>query len=210
MAISFDETCFVSSCVVRRVAALNFIFPALTTPLSAQAFLGYDVLDTIASSYLKVPNGAKTRSPFCFEKFGLTVIRMTINGKEYPYKNALELVYNDGSKDFHGYRRLLENTSAYQKGEPSMILPDMWGHLTYKLNTNIINPQGNMTLFAFNFTPDGLPDASSFHPPQSGNVRLQFRLNASPGHAVTVLIYAEFENVMEINDNNGVLYNDDS
>ena len=134
--------------------------------------------------------------------------------KEYPYKNALELVHNDGSKDVHGYRRLLENTSAFQKGEPSMILPDMWGD-GYRARvisgTNTINStSGNVTLFAFNFTRDGLPDASSFHPPQSGNVRLQFRLNASPGHAVTVLIYAEFENVMEINDNNGVLYNDDS
>ena len=56
MVFSLDETCCVSSCVVlRRVAALNFIFPALTTPLSAQAFLGYDVLETTASSYLKVP-----------------------------------------------------------------------------------------------------------------------------------------------------------
>ena len=158
-------------------------------------------------------NGAKARSPFCFQKFGLTVIRMTINGEEYPYKNALELVHNDGSKDYHGYRRLLENTSAFQKGEPSMILPDMWGDIGVKLNNDssaLIAPGGNFTVFAFNFTPDGLPGASSFHPPQSGNVRLQFRLNASPGHAVTVLIYAEFENVMEINDNNGVLYNNDS
>ena len=56
MGFSLDETCCVSSCVVlRRVAALNFIFPALTTPLSAQAFLGYDVPETTASSYLKVP-----------------------------------------------------------------------------------------------------------------------------------------------------------
>ena len=42
-------------------------------------------------------NGAYRRSPFAFEKFGLTLIRMTINGEEYPYKNALELVHNDGS-----------------------------------------------------------------------------------------------------------------
>ena len=53
---SLDETYCVSSCVVlRRVAVLNFIFPALITPLSAQAFLGYDVLETTASSYLKGP-----------------------------------------------------------------------------------------------------------------------------------------------------------
>ena len=48
------------------------------------------------------------------------------------------------------------------------------------------------TLFAFNFTPDSRPDGPTFHPPQSGNVRLQFKLNASAGHAITVLIYAEF------------------
>ena len=56
MVFSLDETCCVSSCVVLRcVAALNFIFPVFTTPLSAQAFLSYDVLETTASSYLKVP-----------------------------------------------------------------------------------------------------------------------------------------------------------
>ena len=63
MVFTLDETCCVSSCVVlRRVAALNFIFPALTTPLSAQAFLGYDVLETTASSYLKVPIALTSRS----------------------------------------------------------------------------------------------------------------------------------------------------
>ena len=71
MVFSLDETCRVSSCVVlRRVAALNFIFPALTTPLSAQAFLGYDVLETTASSYLKVPNHAQVslQSHVCIDQ----------------------------------------------------------------------------------------------------------------------------------------------
>ena len=157
-------------------------------------------------------NGAYRRSPFAFEKFGLTLIRMTINGEEYPYKNALELVHNDGSKYNFGYRRLLETMASYQTGEASMILPEMWGQ-TVRLNhdsSDVVNASGNVTLFVFNFTPDGRPDAPTFHPPQSGNVRLQFKLNASAGHAITVLIYAEFENVMEIDNNNGVLYNDDS
>lgn len=47
-------------------------------------------------------------------------------------------------------------------------------------------------------------------PVQSGNVRLQFKLNGSAGHAITVLIFAEFDIVMEIDNDNGVLYNDDS
>ncbi|XP_044166768.1 uncharacterized protein F54H12.2-like [Acropora millepora] len=149
-------------------------------------------------------NGAYRRSPFAFEKFGLTLIRMTINGEEYPYKNALELVHNDGSKDNFGYRRLLETMASYQTGEAPMILPEMWGQ-TVRLDDDadaVVNASGNVTLFAFNFTPDGRPAAPTFHPPQSGNVRLQFKLNASAGHAITVLIYAEFENVMEIDNNN--------
>ena len=156
-------------------------------------------------------NGAYRRSSFAFEKFGLTLIRMTINGEEYPYKNALELVHNDGSKDNFGYRRLLETMASYQTGEASMILPEMWGQ-SVRLNHDasaVVNASGNVMLFAFNFTPDGRPDAPTFHPPQSGNVRVQFKLNGSAGHAITVLIYAEFENVMEIDNNNGVLYNDD-
>ena len=65
-------------------------------------------------------NGDYRRSPFAFEKFGLTLIRMTINGEEFPYKNALELVHNDGSKDNFGYRRLLETMASYQTGEAPM------------------------------------------------------------------------------------------
>ena len=72
-------------------------------------------------------NGTYRRSPFAFEKFGLTLIRMTINREEYPYKNALELVHNDGSKDNIGYRRFLESMVSYQTGEAAIVLPEMWG-----------------------------------------------------------------------------------
>ena len=72
-------------------------------------------------------NGAYIRSPFAFQKFGLTLIRMTINGEEYPYKNALGLVHNYGSKDNFGYRRLLETMASYQTGEAPIVLLEMWG-----------------------------------------------------------------------------------
>ena len=80
--------------------------------------------------------------------------------------------------------------ASYQTGEAPIILPEMWGQ-TVRLNhdsSDVVTASGNVTLFAFNFTPDGRPDASTFHPPQSGNVRLQFKLNGSAGHAITVLI----------------------
>ena len=123
-------------------------------------------------------SGAYRRSTFAFEKFGLTVIRMTINSEEYPYKNALELVHNNRSKDRFGYRCLLETMASYQTGEAPIVLPDMWGQ-TAKLNNTgggINYASGNVTLYAFNFTPDGRPDTPSFHPSQSGNVRFTIQV----------------------------------
>ncbi|XP_015751992.1 PREDICTED: uncharacterized protein F54H12.2-like [Acropora digitifera] len=93
-------------------------------------------------------NGAYRRSPFAFQKFGLTLIRMTINGEEYPYKNAVELVHNDRSKDNFGYRRLLETMALYQTGEAPILLPEMWGQ-TVRLDDDtdaIVNASGNADL----------------------------------------------------------------
>ena len=102
--------------------------------------------------------------------------------------------------------------ALYQTGEAPIVLPEMWGQ-TVRLDDDadaVVNASGNVTLFAFNSTPDGRPDAPTFHPPQSGSVRLQFKLNGSAGHAIRVLICAELENVMQIDNDNSVLYNDDS
>lgn len=79
-----------------------------------------------------------------------------------------------------GYRRLLETMASYQTGEARIVLPEMWGQTAKKnaAGDGINNTEGNVTLFAFNFTPEGRPDASTFHPPQSENVRLQIKLNA--------------------------------
>ena len=115
-------------------------------------------------------------------------------GEEYRYNNAVELVHNNGSKDRFGYRRFLETMASYQTREPPIVLPDMWGQ-TPKMSAagdGINRADGNVTLFAFIFTPDGRPDEMTFHPPQSWNVHLQLKL------------YTEFANVMEIDNNNSV------
>ena len=107
--------------------------------------------------------------------------------------------------------------ASYKTDKAPIMLPDMWGQTAVVQHggssgaiNGISQANGNVTLYAFNFTPDGLPDAQTFHPPQSGNVHLHFKLNASAGHAITILLYAEFENVMEIDNKNGVLYNNES
>ena len=44
------------------------------------------------------------------------------------------------------------------------------------------------------------------NPKQSGELRLVIDFGADPGQNLTILVYGEFENLMEINDNKVVTY----
>jgi len=44
------------------------------------------------------------------------------------------------------------------------------------------------------------------NPKQSGELRLMIDFGANPGENLTVLLYAEFENLLEVNENRVVTY----
>ena len=56
-------------------------------------------------------NGAVTRDPFCFQKFGLRSIRQMVRGEEYPYE-TLELNHDNGARDALGYFRFLQASGS--------------------------------------------------------------------------------------------------
>jgi len=49
-------------------------------------------------------------------------------------------------------------------------------------------------------------DSAVLNPKQSGELRLVIDFGANPGQNLTILVYGEFENLMEINDNKVVTY----
>ena len=155
-------------------------------------------------------NGSMIRNPVCFQKFGVTRVSITVNGEEYPYKDVLELNSGDGDKDDEGYRRFLDAAGTLKV--PGLIKREMWGH--YKDFDHdgdaLIHKSGTQTIFGVNFAPDGKVDSPDFHPLQVGNVRIRIKFNAALAHVVIVMLYAEFENFMEISNNEGVQYNDTS
>ena len=53
----------------------------------------------------------------------------------------------------------------------------------------------------------GDADGPFMNPQQVGGIRIVFQLGANVGRLVTAVIYGEFENVMEITKEGGVLYN---
>ena len=139
-------------------------------------------------------NGDVTRDPFCFQKFGLRTIREMVRGEEYLYE-TLELNHNNGARDALGYFRFIQASGAWQKKQGNLVQQEDWG-------------QGkNGTLFMFDNVANGRADARTPNPKQSGDLQLILEFGAAPNIIITVLVYAEFENMLEIDSNGAVLYN---
>jgi len=54
---------------------------------------------------------------------------------------------------------------------------------------------------------NGCADSQNLNPKQSGDLQLVLEFGAVTGVNITVLVYGEFENLLEIDQNGAVLYN---
>ena len=61
------------------------------------------------------------------------------------------------------------------------------------------------TLFAFDLAPDGC-DGACFHLVQKGYLRIEIHFAAALAQTVYVIVYAEFEAVLEIDKGRNVIY----
>ena len=138
-------------------------------------------------------NGDITRNPFNFQTFNVSTIKQLIRGEEYPYE-TLELQHDGTSKDQRGYFRFLQATGCLFRRKGNMVLKDNWGH------------GKRCTLFVFDNTANGFLDSPILNPKQSGELRLVIDFGANPGVNLTIVVYGEFENLMEINGARVVTY----
>ena len=65
-------------------------------------------------------------------------------------------------------------------------------------------PQGNC-LYAFDLSPD-LTDDEKFDLLRTGSVRLQLKFSEQLEHPITLIIYAEYQNIIEIDSNRNVVF----
>ena len=139
-------------------------------------------------------NGHVEKNPFAFQKFGLTSIKQLVKGEEYPYE-TLELDHASDQFDMRGYHRFLEATSCLRKSKGNMVTRKEWG-------------QGRaFTLFAFDNAANGFLHSPVLNPKLSGELQLMLHFGADPAVNVTVIVYGEFENLLEVDSNKAILYN---
>lgn len=64
----------------------------------------------------------------------------------------------------------------------------------------------NCTLFMFDNVANGCADSNALNPRQTGDLQLVLEFGAAPGHNISLIIFGEFENLLEIDSNGAVLY----
>ena len=64
----------------------------------------------------------------------------------------------------------------------------------------------NCTLFVFDNAANECLDSPVLNPKQSGELQIVLNFGAPPGNNITVMLYGEFENLLEIDKNKAVLY----
>ena len=71
-------------------------------------------------------NGDMGRNPYAFQRFGVTQVRQSLNGEEYPFR-TLELTGDQACEDLLGYNRFLQAMGACNENKIPMLLPSDWG-----------------------------------------------------------------------------------
>ena len=130
-------------------------------------------------------NGQYTSNPFNFEHFDLNYVAVYVDGNPVPAK-PLEL--NFKNKNYiRAYHSLFPDV-AQDKG-------------IFLSRDEYMN---GYTLFSFDLTPD-LCDGDHWNLQHQGNLRIELKFDAALKETISVLVYAEFQNVIEISKNRQVL-----
>ncbi|GFW56477.1 uncharacterized protein F54H12.2 [Trichonephila clavipes] len=135
-------------------------------------------------------HGAFSKSPYEFKHFNLNFIGVYVDGQPVPH-NPLEL---DFSKDqyIRAYQTLFVRTDRMGQDRGIFI-----SRKEYK---------DSNTLFGFNLSPDLCSSGEHLSLIKHSNLRLELKFSKSLEQTVCVIVFAEFENLIEINKSRNILY----
>ena len=137
-------------------------------------------------------NGSYGTNPFDFKHHNLTQVGVYVDGEQIPRK-PLFLKFDDaGGQNFiAGFQSLFSGIGKLSQDTGNQVTRSDYG-------------QG-YTLFAFDLTPDHCP-GDHFELIKQGNLRVELHFAQPLANTVNLIIYAEFQNVIEIDANRNVLY----
>ncbi len=135
-------------------------------------------------------NGRFMKNPFNFKNQGLTQVSLELDGQEQTLK-PIKCDFEHGLLA-QAYMSLFTGTGKAFKNEDMDISIEEY-------------PDG-YTLFCFDLSPDLGEPADHFDLIKSGCVRLTLNFALPLPRTINVIVYAEFQNVLEIDRNRNVFY----
>lgn len=134
-------------------------------------------------------NGNLTQNPFNFDNHGINSFSLYVDGQQVPSK-TLQPSFKDGLI-VSTYHTLFSGTGIHFLNEGNEIAREGYG--------------GGYCLLAFDLTPDLSASSSShWNLVRHGSVRLEVRFETALTTTLNCVVYAEFDNVVEINKNRDI------
>ena len=134
-------------------------------------------------------NGIYTKNPFNFKHYSLTQIKIFLDGHNQLIR-PIEPDFTSG-QTIMGYMSLFQGTGKQQKDEGNDISRSDYAN--------------GYTLYGFDLTSD-LSEDDHFNLAKDGTVRVDVRFATALTSTINVVVYAEFENILEIDRNRNVLF----
>ena len=153
--------------------------------------------------HVDATTGEYDKNPYNFQHFGVTSVSLTANGQEIPFK-LLTLKYpkdpegkidsaNDAELDFdEAYNTLFSGTGKIYSNAGLDITREDY--------------PGGYALYAFDLTPDMCKSADYFNTVQRGSLTLSLTFGDSHKHAIGMVCYGDFENVIRIDSERNAIY----
>ena len=135
-------------------------------------------------------NGVKTKNPFNFQHFHLVEISVYSNGQQ---QYGMKPLTTDFTNNLYvrGFNTLFSGIGKLFKDEGNAISRESFA--------------SGYALYAFDLTPD-LGEDDHFSLTRQGSVRLVLKFGTALAEPVSVIAYAEFQNMIEIDRHRNVIY----
>jgi len=177
---------------IRRVVCKSFTVPQNYLDVSHEKLFSGQLPTRIVVGLVTncAFNGHAEANPFNFQHFNLSEIGVYLDGQQQNVVRPMHLNYAGGLY-IRAYNSLFGGTGKLCKDEG--------------LHITRTDYAGGYALYTFDLTAD-LGEDDHFSLVRQGSVRLALKFSVAPPATVTVLAYAEFETVIEVDRDRNVIF----